>query len=213
MSGTISDVTGHAQAVIEHARVQAVTSAGLVLQANGSIRTARVAAGCLLEPGSGDLVLMSRQGQNCFVLTVLEQAAQEGRIRYPGALSIDTDQLVLRGRQRVHVVSEDRVQTDAPNMAMTGGSALLQWRRLDVTAEEGVARIHRARLISGVAEIFGKRIFQCARQVIRRVEDVETLHVGQLVQHIRKGITTRAHRVSLTSRKDMQVKGERIHMG
>lgn len=213
MSGTISDITEHSQATLEHARVQAVTSAGLVVQVNGSIRTARVAAGCLLEPASGDLVLMSRQGQTCFILTVLEQAAREGTIRYRGELSIDTDQLVLRGRRRVHLVSEDRVQTDAPTMAMNGDSALLTWRRLDLTAEEGVARIERVRVISGVAELFSKRIFQCARQVIRRVEDVETLHVGQLVQHVRKGLTTRAHRVSLTSRKDMQVKGERIHMG
>lgn len=213
MSEAISEIADQNRAVFEHARVQAVTTGGLVVQAAGCIRTATTAAGCLLQPASGDLVLLSRQGHNCFVVTVLEQASAQGRIRYPGTLTIDANDLELHGHERVRIVSDDQMHTTAAAMDFTSNATTLRSRHLSLTADEGTARIDKARFIAGLTEVFSKRIFQCARQVVRRVEDVETLHVGQLVQHVRKGLTTRAHRISLTSRKDMQVKGERIHMG
>jgi hypothetical protein len=48
---------------------------------------------------------------------------------------------------------------------------------------------------------------------MRIVEGVETLSIGNLIQHIRQNYTSHSHQTVITARKDMRIDGERIHMG
>jgi hypothetical protein len=67
--------------------------------------------------------------------------------------------------------------------------------------------------VATALEVVAERVVHCARQVVRRVEDIETLQVGNLVQRVRENFITRSKRASVTASGDMHIDGERIHMG
>ena len=200
-------LTGSAQAgaQFEHATVTACTEAGYIIHGPLGVTTAQVAAGCLLEPGTGDRVLVSRCPGECFILGVLVRQGQGRRVRIDGELTISAGRLNLQG--------DEAVEVSGPRVGVVGQVAELRAGRADVAAEEGTARFQRTRLVTGVLETVSDRVVQCARQVVRRVEEVETLSVGNLIQRVRENLVSRSRRTSITARKDVHVDGERIHMG
>jgi hypothetical protein len=49
--------------------------------------------------------------------------------------------------------------------------------------------------------------------LVRWVEQVETLNIGNLIQNVRKNYTSHSDQAVITAKKDMLINGERIHMG
>lgn len=183
---------------LEHATVKAITDAGLIVHGSRGVTTARTAVSCLVDPAAGDLVLLSRTVGDCFVLAVLERTDDSRRISVPGRLAISADELSLQGHQRTAIESEHTTVCA---------------RELNVSGERAQARFRETRLIADAIEVVGDRIAQSARRVIRRVEEVETLNVGNLVQRIRANLVSRSKRASITASGDIHVDGKRIHMG
>lgn len=198
---------------LEHATVKACTEAGLIVHGPTGVATAQTAVSCLIEPIAGDRVLLSRSGDECFVLTVLARAGHQRRINIAGDLSISAERLHVRGRKEACVDSSERLQLRSSRVAVVSGEAEIHGQRITVSGEEGHAHFRNTRLVASAIEIVGDRIAQCARQVVRRVEEVETLQVGNLVQRVRENFLVRSKRTSMTASKDVHIDGERIHMG
>lgn len=198
---------------LEHATVKACTDAGLIVHGPAGVATAQAAVGCLVEPIAGDRVLISRGGDECFVLTVLARDSSRRSINVAGELSVTAGNLHLHGHQGTTVDSDTRLRMRSPKVAVTSGETEVHGRRVSVSGEEGHAHFRDTRLVASAIEVVGDRIAQCARQVVRRVEEVETLHVGNLVQRVRENLVSRSKRASITASKDVHVDGERIHMG
>lgn len=198
---------------LEHATVKACTEAGLIVHGPGGVATAQTAVGCLIEPMAGDRVLLSRSGDECFVLTVLARTGDKRQINIAGDLSISAERLHVLGREEACIDSSEHLQMRSSRIAVVSGEAEIHGQRITVSAEEGHAHFRTTRLVASAIEIVGDRIAQCARQVVRRVEDVETLHVGNLVQRVRENLLSRSKRTSMTASKDVHIDGERIHMG
>jgi hypothetical protein len=202
-----------ASAQLEHATVKACTDAGLIIHGPAGVATAQVAVGCLLEPMAGDRVLVTQTGEERFVLTVLARASEARTIRVPGHLAIQARELSLRGDHDVALASGGSLGLSSPRLKIHGQDTRIQGRNMAVTAEHGEAHFAGVRLVADRIETIGDRIVQCARQVVRRVEEVETLHVGNLIQRVRENLLSRSKRASITASKDVHIDGERIHMG
>lgn len=200
-------------ASLEHATVQAVTEGGLIVHGQRGVTTARAAVGCLIEPTTGDRVLISRSGDECFVLTVLAREHAERRIRVEGPLTVEARNLSLVGSHEAVLESGRRLQLRAEQIGVDSGEAEIHGRRLSASGDRGHAHFREMRLLSSTLEVITDRLVQCARQVARRVEEVETLHVGNLIQRVRENLVSRSKRTSITASGDVHVDGERIHMG
>lgn len=198
---------------LEHATVKACTDGGLIVHGAIGVVTAQAAVGCLIQPVVGDRVLISRNAEECFVLTVLARNSRERSIDVPGDLSVTADHLYLCGRHEAAVDSHERLRLRTPRLAVTAGDTDVQGQSINVCGEQAQATFGDARLVATAVEIVSDRIAHCARQVVRRVEEVETLHVGNLVQRVRENLISRSKRTSITASKDVHVDGERIHMG
>jgi len=57
------------------------------------------------------------------------------------------------------------------------------------------------------------RVFQKSDQVMRWVETIETLNIGNWVQNIKHTLNSRAQHQIITAKSDVRVDAERIHMG
>jgi len=203
--------TGSAQ--IEHGTIAAVTQGGVIVHSDTGVIAARVAVSCLLEPAAGDVVLLSRSPRASYVLGILERQTSDRRIQAAGALTIAAEDLHLSGTRQTTLDSRGRTSIASPELGFAADSTTLHTADVNVTSDTARADFGSVRLRSETMQVVAGRIVQCAKQVLRRVEDVETLHVGQLVQRVRRNLFCRAHRVNMTSRKDMRIDGERIHMG
>jgi hypothetical protein len=58
-----------------------------------------------------------------------------------------------------------------------------------------------------------KQITQKTDMLLRWVEGVETLSIGNLIQNVRQNYTSHSQQAVITASKDMRIDGERIHMG
>lgn len=198
---------------LEHATVKASTEAGVIVHGVNGVATAWTSLGCLIEPQAGDRVLVSRQRGERFVIAVLAREQQQCTIRVPGDLAIESDRLTLRGRTRLDASGHSQLGLWSPKVSVTGSRTELTSDTVSLTGDEAQVTTRRARLSTSALDVCADRIVQAARQVMRRVEDVEVLHMGSLIQRIRETLISRSKRTSVTARHDVHIDGERIHMG
>jgi len=213
MKRTASTESENDEATFEHASVQAVTDAGVIIHAPSGVAGAQIAAGCLLTPAPGDRVLVSRSGTERFVLTVLTRQTGEAELSFDGDLRIRARNLALAGREATSVESGHEIGLRAPRVAVTAGAAELATGRLGVTGQAAHVQFRHARVLVTALESIGDRVVQSVRQLVRHVQDTESVQSGNLIQRVRDTYLMRSRRTSLTSRKDTHIDGERIHMG
>lgn len=214
MTDTSMMPRAESETTLEHATVKAITPAGLIIHGSFGVASARKAAGCLLEPEVGDRVLASYTGAESYILMVLKRAhGTPARLDVSGELEIGADLLSLSGRAETRINGAERLHLSGQKVATVGDVAEFSARRVSVAGEEGHAVFRDARLSSRKVEVVAERVAQVAQQVIRRVEEVETLSIGNLVQRVRENWLVRSKRTSVTASGDMHIDGERIHMG
>ncbi len=198
---------------MEHATVKACTDAGLIIHGPAGVATAQIAVGCLVEPAAGDRVLVSREAKECYVLSVLARDSTNRQINIPGSLSVRAERLDLHGSEGMGLRGDNRVDVQTQELAVASGRTELNSDEFTASGTQAHAHFRRASLTASVIEVVSDRLVQCARQAVRRIEEVETLHVGNLVQRVRENLISRSKRTSMTASKDVHVDGERIHMG
>lgn len=213
MTGQYTKDRVQSHAVMEHATIQAETAAGWIVHGPEGVRAAQVAAGCLVAPHVGDRVLVTRAGAECYVLTILSRESRDRELRVNGELAVSAKRLRLSGDEDVALKGGHKVGLHGHRIALTSDETAVCGRRVEVTADEGRAQFRKVQLVASSLETCADRIGQFARTVIRRVEEVETTQIGNLVQNIRESLISRSKRTSMTARKDVHVDGERIHMG
>lgn len=186
----------------------------MILSSAGMV-AAKPAASCLLKPQHGDSVLLSFVGQTCYILAVLEQATDNATLEVKGdmTLTTKTGKIALSANEEVTLSSAKQVSQVAPTT-----SVLCEQHH--VTAQKVSTTCQTAQLHSDDIHVNAKRshaiigeVYQKAQQVVRWVEKVETLNIGNLMQNVRNTLSSRSKNASITAKKDIKVDGERIHMG
>lgn len=198
---------------MEHATVKAVTEAGLIVHSSSGVTTAQAAFGCLVSPEAGDQVLVSRDRNTCFVLTVLERESSDKTIAVSGTLSLFAQALTLHGRDNARLSSSETSAVSGRSVGLVGDELTARGRRLSMSGEQATGQFTSAKLVATTMESVVDRVVQYARQVVRKIEETEATSVRNLIQSVRENYLSRSKRTSITARKDVQVDAERIHMG
>lgn len=201
---------------IEAGVVKQISAERLLIQADQGIFHARKADSCLVAPSVGDRVLLCRLPDDVFVLAILQQADTTAmQLAVPGELSIESEgdmQCVSRSgtlRQR----AGQAIEQLAPELRQTSREHHVVTGKLHTLSSS--LRVQSDRLVAHAEQFEGyvERCYMKAQQVVRSVEGLEHLNIGNWIQMIRNTFSSRARHSQITAEQDVRVDAKRIHMG
>jgi hypothetical protein len=177
-----------AEARLAFATVRVMEDDTCMLEVDGQIVRARVAAGCLLRPSPGDRVLAAIADEDAFVTAVLE-------LSDPSASRVD-----LPGR--ACLAARDGLRLAAPELDLAAGKLGVASAELDVSAERTTftgrllhSAVERASAVAKSLDLTVERLVGRFTSSRRYVEEVDELQAGtsrELVEGV-KSVHAKTH--------------------
>jgi hypothetical protein len=181
----------------------------------GTTIRARRAAGCLLRPEPGDLVLASFQpGGEAYVLCVLERTGDAATLDLAPEVAVTarSGRLELTGLE-VALKAGVAVQVAAPALQVDGTTGVARFQDFTCTAGSLTARAGALRLLGQTLETVFDRLVQRVRLSLRWVSELDRLEAGRSHTAVADRCTLRAGSVSLLAEDEVKVDGKRINLG
>lgn len=208
--------TGQDECQLVKATVKGVSTHSLMIELNIGVINARIAFSCLVAPMVGDSVLVNRSGNDYFVLSVLERhAEQDMALNFPSSVKMTAlkGQIDIISGRDVNLLSTAKTNLLSSEINMTSGEMNINASKLSANATDIESHSQTAKLYTHMLSTVAKQMSQKTEVLIRWVEKVETLNIGNLIQNIRQNYTSHANQAVITASKDMRIDAERIHMG
>jgi hypothetical protein len=190
----------------------------LTVRTGGSLVPARRAASCLLEPATGDQVLVAVHAGASFVLAVLVQADRGA----PGAtLSLDGD-LTLRSKKgKVAIVADDDVEmTSGAAIALNAPELHVRTLRTTIFAESlsYIGRkidteVDRIKLAARTLEAAIDRVSERVQRSFRKVEEMEQVKAKELDIVVEGTASIHGENALVSADKLVKIDGEQVHLG
>lgn len=198
-----------ASPVLEYARVRAVSGDHAVLRAAfGEIRAER-AAGCLLAPRPGDLVLASVDADGgAFVLSVLTREAKApGEIDYPGDL-----RLRAQGDLRLDAGGDAGLSAgETLTLAAREGDAAFE--KVSILAKTGSVRLKSLTMMAGAVEQFFSRLTQRLTNSVRLVEEHEEVQAKSARYLTEDTLTMHSKNALHIAEEVVKIDAGEVHLG
>jgi hypothetical protein len=215
MNAALARVPG-THVALEYAEVVSEEGESFSVKTPFGVFAASRAAGCLIAPETGDLVLCAADAAcSRFILTVLSRAGGgPARLDAGGHLEIG------RAGQDVRVLGRNVSVSAGESMTAVSGQARLCAARAEAEFETLTLRgglldacLGRAKALAGAAETVIGRIVSRARRVYRRVDEFEDARFGRLRMESRESMDLDSRRARLTAREAVDVLAEKINLG
>ncbi|MFC1852417.1 DUF3540 domain-containing protein [candidate division CSSED10-310 bacterium] len=201
---------------IMNATVKGVARDTVIIDADVGVVNAEIAFSCLVAPEIGDKVLVSQMDREFHILAVLNRPArQDMTLDFPGNVKINTaqGQLDVTSAKDLNLIVAGKTRMFSTETHLTGGQVSLNADKLMTRANELESYIDNAKLFISAIDTVAKRVTQRVDTLMRWVEQVETLNIGNLIQNVRKTLTSHSHEAIITAKTDIRIDGERIHVG
>lgn len=198
------------------ARVNGVSSESVLIDTGTGVVNAGVAFSCLVAPIAGDTVLVSVAGNEYFVLSVLKrEQEQDMTLEFPADVTMASRQgkVSVVADQGIGLMTPSETRFTASRINCRSAELDLVTNRLHANATDIEAHSKNVSLHTNTLSTVAKQVSQKTDMLVRWVENVETLNIGNLVQRIRKNLTSHSNQAMITATKDMRIDAERIHMG
>ncbi|MTI42562.1 uncharacterized protein DUF3540 [Roseibium hamelinense] len=159
------------------------------------------AAGCLLAPAIGDMVLVARGDDGAFILSVLTRDANTpADLRVPEA-------------NRVHLRANSELEVSAPTVKFTARNLNLISETLTQTGRQLVRNFSKS-LETVVDKIVSARTITTTTDTrSTAVKEVDSLQAGILVENI-DSVATQNSEISLvTASEDVRLDAKRVSVG
>ena len=168
------------------AMVRAETNGLFALEhADGTVLAKR-AAGCLLKPEQGDLVLWWSDGRDAaYVLTVLERLPDlPALLSVEGDLTLNSEKgsVSINGAGRVELNSGREVRLTGPMLGMDSLEMEVSTQKLALWARMVETRAGVVKFIAKSLDSVIDRVQQKLKDCIRRVEGTDITKAGQICQ-------------------------------
>ncbi len=204
-----------AQIPAETARVLDRTEDGLLVECAGSVRPARIALSCLVQPEPGDLALLVRTKSGLFVLALLERATAaptrlalgaEAEIAAGGTLS-------LLGGAGITLASPTTVGITAATLDLRARRAHLLLDELVHVGQHVSARVAKLRLAGEVLETVVDRLLTRAERCFRFITEGDHLRADTIDHRAAHTAQLRGQTIIISAETVVKVDAEQIHMG
>ena len=185
-----------------------------IIQSSEGLVTASQAASCLLRPELDDKVLLSFIDNEIYILAVLIKANNKSKLSLKGDVVFDTQgELSINSAKKLTLNSSEKIAQSAPGIRALSSEHTIHAATFSANCTN--MSLHSERVQAQVKELHGmfERVYQKADQVIRWVETIETLNIGNWVQNVKHTLNSRAQNQIITAKSDVKVDAQRIHMG
>jgi hypothetical protein len=196
--------------------IKGVSRQNLMIDLDIGVMKARTAFSCLVTPMVGDSVLVNRNDTDYFVLAVLERnSEQDMALDFPGSVKVTVNegQIDFVAKKGITLLSTETTRLVSKNINMISADMAVNTGKLTAHAIDIESHSRTAKLYTHLLSTVAKQMSQKTEVLIRWVEKVETLNIGNLIQNIRQNYTSHSNQVVITASKDMRIDAERIHMG
>jgi hypothetical protein len=185
-----------------------------IVQSSEGLVTASQAASCLLRPELDDKVLLSFIDNEIYVLAVLIKDNNKSKLSFKGDVVFDTQgELSINSVKKLTLNSSEKISQSAPGISALSSEHTIHADTFSANCTN--MSLHSEQVQAQVKELHGmfERVYQKADQVIRWVETIETLNIGNWVQNVKHTLNSRAQNQIITAKSDVKVDAQRIHMG
>lgn len=203
-------------AALETGFVKTVVRDGFLIHTSVGIIKGETAYSCLVSPQPDDQVLLCRTGRAWYITAVLtRQVHTPLELCFPGetSLKVHKGALHIEATGKVDLQSLTEISLFAPECTQLSSRHLIASEEMTVNSGRVTAHLKETCYTGKRIAVLVDEITQRAKNVVRYVEGVETLNIGNLIKNIRQFLNIRSHHASITTRKDLKIDGERIHMG
>jgi hypothetical protein len=189
--------------------VRAARLDGYEVLVGDTVTLARRAVGCLVAPEPGDEVLVVREEDRAFILSVLTRLVMSSV-----ELSVPVPGVALRLRAgEVAIEAERGLRLTAPAVTIGGRLVTLFGETLGLAATALTALADRFRVTATRHETLADEVSTSARQRTTVVKGADVETVGLSSKTVESASLLRAENAVVYSRKDLRIDGERITMG
>jgi hypothetical protein len=195
--------------------VRSVGPAGeLVVRAGEFDLAARAAASCLVAPEQGDRVLVSVIGRECFVLAVLERAAETPT---PIALGeravVSATRLALDATESLELRSGATLGLGAEKVKLDAGELGAVARRVDFVAHSLSSSITRVRSFARVVDAVVDQLTQHAKTSLRFVSELDRSRAKHVDQQADETMILRSKHASVLADGITKIDASQVHIG
>jgi hypothetical protein len=174
----------------------------------GEVR-AEPAAGCLLKPEPGDLVLLSLDGADIFILSVLRRALgrEDAEMDFPGALA-------LRTRGDIRLLADGDLSA-AASRSMTFYAETAEAHFGEATLVSRVARATAKTLavMAEAMETVAASLTQRLKNSVRLVEEHEEVQAGSSRLLVENTLTVHAKNALHVAEDVVKIDAGQVHLG
>lgn len=198
------------------AQVKYVAKDNVLIDTEIGVISARAAFSCLVVPENGDTVLVNYADNDYYILAVLDRPIkQDVTLSFPADVKMQAlnGHIDLVATKNINLMTTADTHLVSDNLQMTSSNMDITTCKITSQSQEIESYSKTISLHTDTLSLVAKRISQKTDILVRWIESVETLNVGNLIQNIRKNYTSHSDQAVITASKDMRIDGERIHMG
>ncbi|WP_437274651.1 DUF3540 domain-containing protein [Sorangium sp. So ce375] len=191
------------------------TASGLVIELGGGPVAARRAKSCLVAPDAGDRVLCAVEGDQVFVLAVLEgEAGATTRVVAEGDLKVQaTGRLGLGAGDQIEIAAVKEVGLFAGKLHVRAQTAAAAIEELGLVGRSLEAHLQKAVVVAERMEARADRLVQRAKQAFRFVEALDQVRAGIFDLRAEGLAAVRGENTIVAARTLTKVDGEQVKIG
>jgi hypothetical protein len=191
------------------------TASGLLVELGGGPVLAKRAKSCLVAPDAGDRVLCAADGEEVFVVAVLEGAAgAPTRIVAEGDLKVQaTGRLGLGAGEQIEIAAAKEVGLFAGKLHVRAQTAVAAIEELGLVGRSLEAHLQKAVFVAERIETRADRFVQRAKQVFRFIEALEQVRVGVFDLRAENLAAVRGENTIVAARTLAKLDGEQVKIG
>ncbi|MGY0576275.1 DUF3540 domain-containing protein [Bradyrhizobium sp. RDM12] len=206
-----TDILATAECLLEPghhaARVAEVSGDGTAveLEVAGARHTAMVAAGCLVRPMPGDMVLLFTNVEQAFVVTVLDRTVSNGgMVGLPGGrnMSIEGETITIAARQRLSLRA-DSMDLQAKLFAVLANKGTWIGKLYTLIAD-------RVRCSARIQETSAESLTVKAVERVAVIERIDSLQTETQATRVTGIASEMAHSKVIAVSEDLRLDGKRV---
>lgn len=185
-----------------------------VRTAKGLVLAVR-AAGCLLEPEEGDMVLVAENSSGGgYILTVLERNQEK-----PAVLKVSGDVAFKAGGNmtisgdNIAVAGEESVNITALSFTLRSHEGSVETENLNLTGKHLSADLKSVKTVLGSLESSVGRLVERITRYYARIDELADLRYKRLRCFVRDTLSMKGRDVTVRAEKNINMDGKKINVG
>lgn len=172
---------------------------------------------CLIEPVTGDTVLISvAPSGRCYILGILErETVGPASLVFEGNVEFKAKEGRFRvaAQEGIDLVSAKGTALVSPELSINSVQADVSIQQLSFFGTFLQGQIQKIKMIGQACDSVFERVSQRVRRCYRWVDELDQLKAGQLDYLVKKLMSLRGKYSVLTAEEDVRIDGDKILMG